>query len=125
MNVVAVAISAAADATTIDANSQTVVRATITPAFADNRANWALTSGGGSISPGQGTTTTYSAPSNSGTTATIVATSVADSSKSRTVIITVNAPPPAAPAPRQVCPDPGEDRCRAQCAHRFAGCVHW
>ena len=97
MNVVAVAVSAAADATTIDANSQTVVRATITPPFADNRANWALASGGGSISPGQGTTTTYSAPS-SGTTATIVATSVADSSKTRTVTITVN-PPPVSPGP--------------------------
>ncbi len=96
MNVVAVAISAAADATTIAANSQTVVRATVTPPFADNRANWAL-SGGGSISSGQGTTTTYSAP-NSGTTATIVATSVADSSKTRTVTITVN-PPPQPPGP--------------------------
>ena len=106
MNVVAVAISAAADATTIDANSQTVVRATITPAFADNRANWALTGGAGSISPGQGTTTTYSAPSNSGTTATIVATSVADSSKTRTVTITVNAPPqpPPPPAPGKFVP---------------------
>jgi hypothetical protein len=106
MNVVAVAISAAADATTIDANSQTVVRATITPTFADNRANWALTSGGGSISPGQGTTTTYSAPSNSGTTATIVATSVADSSKTRSVTITVNAPPqpPGPPGPGKFVP---------------------
>ena len=101
MNVVAVAISAAADDTTIEANAQTVVRATIMPAFvADNRANWALTSGAGSgsISPGQGTTTTYSAP-NRGTTATILATSVADPSKSRTVTITVNAPPPPPPPP--------------------------
>ena len=102
MNVVAVVISAAADATTIEASAQTVVRATVTPAFADNRANWALTSGGGSISPGQGTTTTYSAP-NLGSTATIVATSVADSSKSRTVTITVNPPPPP-PGP----PGPGK-----------------
>jgi hypothetical protein len=102
MNVVAVAISAAADATTIEANSQTVVRATITPPFADNRATWALT-GGGAISSVQGTTTTYSAP-NAGTTATIVATSVADPSKTRTVTITVNPPivspgPPGPPGP--------------------------
>jgi hypothetical protein len=99
MNVVAVSISAAADATTIDAGSQTVVRATVTPAFADNRANWALTSGGGSVAAGPSTTTTYSAPPNSGTTATIVATSVADPSKTRTVTITVNAPPPPPPPP--------------------------
>jgi hypothetical protein len=100
MNVVAVVISAAADDATINASTQTVVRATITPAFADNRANWALTSGAGtgSISSSQGTTTTYSAP-NSGTTATIVATSVADPSKSRTVTITVSAPPPPPPPP--------------------------
>ena len=97
MNVVAVTISAAADDTTIQTNSQTVVRATIAPPFADNRANWALT-GGGSISSGQGTTTTYNAP-NSGTTATIVATSVADPSKTRTVTITVSAPPPPPPPP--------------------------
>jgi len=105
MNVVAVVISAAADATTIQANSQIAVRATITPPFADNRANWALTSGGGAISSGQGTTTIYSAP-NSGTTATIVATSVADPSKTRTVSITVNPPqqPPGPPGP----PGPGK-----------------
>jgi hypothetical protein len=110
MNVVAVVISAAPDDATIDANSQTVVRATMMPPFADNRANWALTGGGGSISPGQGTTTTYSAP-NSGTTATIVATSVADSSKSRTVTITVNPrqQPPGPPGP----PGPGKLSTRA------------
>jgi hypothetical protein len=103
MNVVAVTISAAADATTIAANSQTVVRATIAPPFADNRATWVKTSGLGSISSSQGTTTTYSAP-NAGTTATIVATSVADPSKTRTVTITVNPPivspgPPGPPGP--------------------------
>jgi len=99
MSVVAVSISAAADDASISAGSQTVVRATITPAFADNRANWALTSGGGSVSPGQGTTTTYSAPTSTGTTANIVATSVADPSKTRTVTITVSAPPPPPPPP--------------------------
>jgi hypothetical protein len=105
MTVVAVAISAAADATTIDAGSQTVVRATVTPAFvADKRATWALTSGAGSVAAGPSTTTTYSAPANSGTTATIVATSVADPSKTRTVTITVNAPPPPPPPP----PPPGK-----------------
>jgi hypothetical protein len=92
----------AADATIIEAGSQTVVRATIAPPFADNRVNWTL-SGGGSISSGQGTTTTYSAPG-VGTTASIVATSVADPSKSRTVTITVNPPivspgPPGPPGP--------------------------
>ena len=108
MNVVAVAISAAADATNIDAGSQTVVRATVTPAFADNRANWVLTSGGGSVAAGPSTTTTYSAPPNSGTTATIVATSVADPSKTRNVTITVNEPPPPPPPP-----PPGKLQARA------------
>jgi hypothetical protein len=97
MKVVAVTISAAADATTIGASGQTVVRATIAPPFADNRADWALTGGGGSISTGRGTTTTYSAPG-FGTTATIVATSVADPTKTRTVTITVT-PPPQPPGP--------------------------
>src|SRR5262249_50599851 len=66
-------------------------------------------SGLGSVSPGQGPTTTYSAPPNSGTTATIVATSVADPTKTRTVTITVNAPPPPPPPP----PPPGKLRARA------------
>jgi hypothetical protein len=102
MNVVAVTISATADATIIEAGSQTVVRASIAPPFADNRVNWTV-SGGGSISSAQGPTTTYSAPG-FGTTASIVATSVADSSKTRTVTITVNPPivspgPPGPPGP--------------------------
>jgi hypothetical protein len=105
MNVVAVAISAAADATTIDAGGQTVVRATVTPAFvADKRATWAMASGLGSVAAGPGATTTYTAPPNSGTTATIVATAVADTSKTRTVTITVIAPPPPPPPP----PPPGK-----------------
>ncbi len=129
MNVVAVTISAAPDATTIEASSQTVVRATITPAFADNRANWALTSGGGSISPAQGTTTTYSAPG-VGTTATIVATSVADSSKTRTVTITVNPPPqppghPGPPGPSKAVPIQENLAPDRSAPVRLAGCVHW
>src|SRR6185436_15497515 len=78
--------------------------ATVTPAFADNRASWALASGAGSVAAGPSTTTTYSAPANSGTTATIVATSVADPSKTRNVTITVIAPPPPPPPP----PPPGK-----------------
>ncbi len=98
MNVVAVTISAAADSSTIDANATTTVRATVGPTFlADKSASWLLISGAGSIS-GQGLSTLYRAPS-SGTTATIRATSVADTSKSVTVSITVNPPPPPPPGP--------------------------
>jgi hypothetical protein len=109
MTVVAVAISAAADDATISAGAKTVVRATVTPAFvADKRANWAVNSGLGSVSPSQGTTTTYSAPTSSGTTATIVATA-GQTDRRRG---------------HARGPHPGEHRCRARCAHRLTACVH-
>ena len=99
MNVVAVTISVAPDQNPIDANTTTTVRATITPAFADNRANWQL-QGVGTLSTTQGPTTNYTA-SFVGAIVTVTGTSVADPNKSQSVQITTNnvPGPPGPPGP--------------------------
>jgi hypothetical protein len=91
VTVLPVSISVSADDTSIIRNTSTTVRASISPGIADNRATWAVTSGGGSVTAGPSATATYSAP-NSATTATITGTSVSDSSKSQSVQITVTVP---------------------------------
>jgi hypothetical protein len=105
INVAVLSITVSADSGQIDVNTSTIVRATISPAFADNRATWSLVSGNGSISTnGPSTTTTYSAPGTNGTR-TVRGTSVADSSKFQDVNISVVGQPPPPPPPP---PPPGK-----------------
>ena len=99
MTVAAVSISVSADQNPIPGTGSTIVRASISPAFADQNATWTL-SGAGSLSTNRGPTTTYSAPGVGGVF-TVTGTSVADTSKSQSIQITANnvGPSPSPPSP--------------------------
>ena len=82
-----VTISIAADASTVTAGGSTGVRATITGTSNPN-ANWVSQSGVASVSPATGPATTWFAP-NVGGSFTVLATAIADTSRTATVTITV------------------------------------
>ena len=106
MTVAAVSISVSADQNPIPGTGSTVVRASISPSFADQNATWTL-SGSGSLSTNRGPTTTYSAPGLGGQF-TVTGTSVADPTKAQSVTITANnvgpspSPSPSPPGKLQV-----------------------
>ncbi|HEU4626819.1 MAG TPA: hypothetical protein VFS52_18800 [Steroidobacteraceae bacterium] len=99
ITVSAVSISVRADTNPIPGTGSTVVRATITPSFVDQNADWTLT-GAGQITTTRGPTTTYIAPGLGGRF-TVTGTSVADPTKSDSVDINAN---PVGPGPG---PGPG------------------
>jgi hypothetical protein len=101
ITVTAVDISVTADSTEIIRNSSTTVRAQITPGFADKRATWQL-HGPGQLTTGPSATATYTAP-NFAAIVTAVGTSVADPSKSNSVVIEVIAGVPD-PGPGKLIP---------------------
>jgi hypothetical protein len=104
ITVAAVSVGVTADSTSLTINTSTTVRASISPAFADNRVTWTAAGGGSVSTGGPSTTTTFFAPSSNGTT-TIRATSVADTNKFQEVSISVTGQPPPPPPPP---PPPGK-----------------
>lgn len=84
---------AAGGTTTIDAGQAVALTAAITGDSASKGVTWTVASGAGSLASTTGLTNTYTAPATAVAGAVVTVTSVADSSKSATVSIVVNAAP--------------------------------